>query len=577
LASGGLTLTTLGTQTAGSSASYSNGVWTVTGLGNGTWSNTADDCQFAYRQMTGDCAIVARLTSFTYSGDNDGKAGLMIRDNLAATVSQRAWVGIVPAATTLYESHMRGWTENWGGSGWDDRSQPLPPGMPYWLKIERRGKLVTTFASQDGTSWSPVNCSYYGNLPDTLYIGLFVSSGTTTAQTATFANVAFTGGTGGLVTAPAAPAALFASGSAKAITVRWLPSFGATSYRLLRSTNPNSGWATLADNLPTTKTSYVDTTAVAGTTYYYAARAINSAGDATSAAFGASLLPAPMVNIAFGGTASASFNGAPALEGAHQAFNGEPGSKWFAPTGWLQYDFGAGNAQVVKQYTLSSADVATRDPKDWNFLGSQDGVSWTTLDSRSNQSFAVRMQVNTYAIANTTAYRFYRLDVTANNGATGVAVAELGLWSDTGRTLPDGRYVIASRKSNKVVDLVNGGTADGTDAIQWGWNGGNDQKWDLVHLGGGQYKLTGVASGKLLEVTNASGSNGAIIQIWPSNNNNCQKWTITPAGDGAFKFLNVNSAKAMDVSSGSTADGAAIIQWTDNGGTNQQWLMSIAP
>ena len=581
LASSGLTLTTLGTQSAGSSASYSNGVWTVTGLGNGPWNNTTDDCQFVYQTMTGDCAMLAQVTSCSYAGNNNSKAGLMIRDTLNATTSQRGWVGIVPAATALYESYMRGWTENWGGSGWDDRSQPLPPGMPYWLKIERRGKLITTMASQDGTSWSPVNCSYYGNLPDTLHLGLFVSSGTATPTTATFANVAFTGGTGGLVTTPPASAALFASGSGKAVTVRWLPSFGATAYDLLRSTTSGSGYSVIASNLTTAKTSFVDTAVSAGTTYYYVVRSKNSAGTSSdSPEFGTALLPGAMVNLAFGGTPSASFNSAPGVEGSNQAFNGDAGSKWYgynAPTGWLQYDFGASNAQVVKRYTINSADVASRDPKDWNLLGSQDGSTWTTLDSQGNQSFAVRMQVNTYDIANTTAYRYYRLDVTANNGATGVAISELGLWGDTGRTIPDGRYRVVSRKSNKVIDLVNGGTADGTDAIQWGWNGGDDQKWDLVHLGNGQYKLTGVASGKLIEVTNASGSNGAIIQIWPSNNNNCQKWTITPAGDGAFKLLNVNSGKAVDVSGGSTADGAAIIQWPYGGADNQQWRLSGAP
>ena len=74
LASSGLTLTTLGTQTAGSSASYANGVWTVTGLGNNVWSDTADVCQFVYRQMTGDCAMVAKLTSSQFPG-SQAKAG----------------------------------------------------------------------------------------------------------------------------------------------------------------------------------------------------------------------------------------------------------------------------------------------------------------------------------------------------------------------------------------------------------------------------------------------------------------------------------------------------------------------
>jgi hypothetical protein len=292
------------------------------------------------------------------------------------------------------------------------------------------------------------------------------------------------------------------------------------------------------------------------------------------------LLATPMVNLAFGGTAtdSAHITG---QEGVY-AFDGNAGSKWFnnnvAPTGWVQYDFGANNAQAVKRYTVSSAnDVPARDPKDWQFQGSQDGTVWTTLDSKSGQTFANRYQQNVYPIGNTTAYRYYRLNITANSGETGVQLSELGLWSDTGRTVPDGRYYLTDRLCNKVIDLFNGSTADGTDAIQWGWNGGSDQKWDLAYLGNGQYKLTGVASGKLLEISGASTANGGVAQIWPSNNNNCQKWTVTPAGDGFFKLLNVNSGKSLDVQNNSTADGAAILQYTYISGNNQQWLMSIAP
>ena len=111
------------------------------------------------------------------------------------------------------------------------------------------------------------------------------------------------------MTTPAAPAALFADGSSKAITVRWLPSFGATAYDLLRSTTSGSGYAAIASNLSTATTSYVDTTVAAGTTYYYVVQAKNSVGTSgNSPQFGAALLPAPMVNLAFSGTATASYD-----------------------------------------------------------------------------------------------------------------------------------------------------------------------------------------------------------------------------------------------------------------------------
>jgi len=584
-ASGGLTLTTLGNQTAGRSVSYSNGVWTMTGLGNGVWQSAgrSDDCQFAYTTMTGDCAMVARVASFTNSGTQAGKCGLMLRDNLSATISQRSFVDVSwdSSGNNYLESREDGWTEIWGGTNRQQRSQGLPPGLPYWIKIERRGNMINTYSSQDGTSWGAQLSAYYGNLPSTLYIGLFACSGNTTPVTATFSNVAFTGGTGGLVTTPAAPATLLASGSASAITVRWLPSSGATAYDLLRSTTSGSGYTVIGSNLTPDKSSYVDTAVSAGTTYYYVARAKNAVGTSgNSSEFGTALITAPMVNLAFGGTTTANINAGPQVGGSDDAFNGDPGSKWYgwnAPTGWLQYDFGSGNAQVVKRYTVACADVDTRDPKSWNFLGSQDGTTWTTLDTQSNQSFAARFLQNTYNIGNTTAYRYYQIQITANNGAGGVAIGDLGLWGDTGRTMQDGTYSVISRYSNKPMAASSGGTANGTQLVQWSPSGGNEQKWTFTSLGNGQYKVTGVASGRVMNVSGNSGSNGANLILWDWNGANNEKWTITPIGDGYFKMTAVNSGKVADVEGPSTANGANVHQWSYVGALNQQWSFSTAP
>jgi hypothetical protein len=476
------------------------------------------------------------------------------------------------------ESHQRGWTENWGGSGWDDRSQPLPPGIPYWVKIERRGSLVTTYSSQDGATWAPIISSYYANLPSTVYLGLFVCSGNTTVTTATFANVAFTGGSGGLVTTPAAPASVFADGSSKSITVRWLPSFGATSYNVLRSTTSGGGYSAIASNLSASASSYVDTTAAAGTTYYYVVTAANSAGTSgNSPQFSASRVTSPMVNLAFSGTATDSANNA---SNAGNAFDQDPGSQWFytGTSGWLQYDFGANNAQVVKRYTVSEAiTIAARDPKDWTFLGSQDGSTWTTLDTQSNQAFAYVYQQKVYNIGNTTAYRYYRINVTANNGdSTFLHIGELGLWSDAGRTIPDGRYTIVNRKSNKMMGNAGGGIANGTLVDQWHYIAATGQKWDIVSQGNGQYKVTNVAAGRVMDVSGVSTANGAAVNLWDWLNGNNQKWTITPADDGYFKLTAVHSGKVADVSGGSTADGAKVIQWPYLSGDNQQWMPSLS-
>jgi hypothetical protein len=575
LASSGLTLTTLGNNSTGSSLSYADGVWTMTGLGADVWGEVNDDCQFAYKQMTGDCAIVARVTS-VQSISGATKAGVMIRDNLSPKVSQRGYTAVIPNTPTQMQSRLAGDTERWAGRVLQTTNLPSP-GMPYWVKVERRGGLLTCYTSPDGTSWSPNVSNYFANLPSTLYIGLFIVSGSATVTTtATFDHVAFTGGTGGLVTTPAAPASLLASGSAKVITLRWLPSFGASAYDVLRSTTSGSGYTVIASDLPADKPSYVDTTPAAGTTYYYVVRAKNSAGaSGNSPEFYGSLLSGEMVNLAFGGTPTASFNQDSALEGANKAFDTDPGSKWYgynSPANWLQYDFGAGNAQVVKRYTISVADVAARDPKDWTFLGSQDGSSWTTLDSQSNQTFPNRLQ-NIYNLGNTTAYRYYRLDIKASNGAGGVAVGDLGLWSDTGRIVPDGTYLMVSRNSNKVMDVT--GTSDGAQAVQQTFAGDDTQQWTLAWQGNGVYRATNVAASKVLD-NGGTPNAGENLVIHPGSGGTSQLWKLTPDGDGFFRVESANGSLVAGVSDGSTADGANIIQSTYSGAASQQWMPSLA-
>lgn len=71
---------------------------------------------------------------------------------------------------------------------------------------------------------------------------------------------------------------------------------------------------------------------------------------------------------------------------------------------------------VINAYTLTSGgDAPERDPKDWNLAASNDGKSWTVIDSRSNQIFPNRTQTIQFNTSNNTAYQYYRLNITANN------------------------------------------------------------------------------------------------------------------------------------------------------------------
>jgi len=104
---------------------------------------------------------------------------------------------------------------------------------------------------------------------------------------------------------------------------------------------------------------------------------------------------------------------------------------------WVQYKSTV--PAIVVKYTITSAnDVPGRDPRDWNLQGSNDGTNWTTLDSRAGESFAARLQTNTYTFTDTTAYVYFRLNIT-NNAAgaasTGTQFAEWEMFERRTQTI----------------------------------------------------------------------------------------------------------------------------------------------
>jgi hypothetical protein len=316
----------------------------------------------------------------------------------------------------------------YGGNNYGNKAFAIANTVPsYWVKLERIGNMITGYVSPDGTNWAATDVGRINDpVPDTIYVGLVVSSvANGTLNTSTFSNVQITGGDGGApVAIPAAPAALLAEPGDGAVPLRWQQSFGAASYAVQRATTSSGPYTTIASNV--TGGSYTDTSVTNGTTYYYTVTATNSAGTSANSPESSATPVRPLVNVATGGTATDPANNA----SAKLAFDLNSNTKWIyaGVMGWLQYDLG--HTETVQRYTLISADVAGRDPKDWQFQGSNDGVNWTTLDTQSGQVFALRLQQNSYTVANPGAYRYYRLNVTSNNGDSyNTAVAEFGLFA----------------------------------------------------------------------------------------------------------------------------------------------------
>ena len=133
-------------------------------------------------------------------------------------------------------------------------------------------------------------------------------------------------------------------------------------------------------------------------------------------------------------------------------------------------------------------------------------------------------------------------------------------------------YALVSAKSNKRMDVAGASKAPGAAVIQWPANGGANQKWNLVPLGGDVYRVVAVHSGLVLDVAGESTAPGAPVIQWPWHGGANQQWRVNPvAGTDRFRITSVRSGHVLDVEGESTADGARVIQWPWHGGANQQW------
>jgi hypothetical protein len=127
----------------------------------------------------------------------------------------------------------------------------------------------------------------------------------------------------------------------------------------------------------------------------------------------------------------------------HNAFDNNTATRWasnMGATGWLKYDLGAGNEAAVCRYRIygpTSADCA----HSWTFEGSNTGTfggEETILDTQADQGPNIHAQWHTYDFSNLTAYRYYRWNVSENEGGTanGISISEVEMMTG-GAITPD--------------------------------------------------------------------------------------------------------------------------------------------
>jgi len=166
------------------SAAYSSGTYTVAGAGADIWG-TADAFRFVYQPLSGDGSIVARVGSVESSAAWV-KAGVMVRQSLTAG-SAHAFMLVSAAKGLAFQRRT-------AAGGLSTHTSAGAGAAPRWVRLQRRGQVVTAFHSTDGISWTPAGQDTIA-LSGTVYVGLAVSShDRSRTATATFNSVAVTSG-----------------------------------------------------------------------------------------------------------------------------------------------------------------------------------------------------------------------------------------------------------------------------------------------------------------------------------------------------------------------------------------------
>jgi hypothetical protein len=181
----GWTSADIGNTVAAGSASYSSGVYTITGSGADI-TGTADAFHYVYTTLTGNGSIVAQVSNQT-DANSSAKAGVMFRDGTAANAEEVS-ISMDPTGLAHFdERSTAGGNTNYSSAGGLTSTE--------WLELVRAGNTITAYVSTDGKTWQQVSSATM-TLDATLEVGLDVSAHDAGAiESAEFSNVSVTAAT----------------------------------------------------------------------------------------------------------------------------------------------------------------------------------------------------------------------------------------------------------------------------------------------------------------------------------------------------------------------------------------------
>ncbi|MBU6410497.1 MAG: RICIN domain-containing protein, partial [Verrucomicrobia bacterium] len=431
-ASGGLpagwTDTDIGSVGIAGSASYSGGVFTVSGSGADIWG-TADSFNYAYQSISGDQIVIARVASENGTASY-AKSGVMIRESTASG-SVFASVLITPANGVAMEVRPTTGASAINLAGWIRNVLP-----PQWVKLVRSGSTFTGYYSADGSSWTQISSTSV-TMATSATAGLAVTAhDNTSLNTATFDNVSISG------SAPAPDFSLSASPTSLTIT----QGANGTSTITINPVNGYNNTVSLsASGLPSGVTALFNpSSTTSSSTLTLSASSTAATGTATVTITGTDGTLTHTTTISLTVNATVNFSG------IYQIQNEASGLV-------LNNQGKLTNGSPITQWTsVASSNL------DWQFFPTSNG--YYQINSCKSALDAVVQSASTAAGAGIIQWSF---------GSSGD-----DQWQPQANS--DGSYTFVNLKSGLVLADPGGSTSTSTQMDQETATGGSNQKWMLL-------------------------------------------------------------------------------------------------
>lgn len=135
-------------------------------------------------------------------------------------------------------------------------------------------------------------------------------------------------------------------------------------------------------------------------------------------------------------------------------------------------------------------------------------------------------------------------------------------------------YLIINRRSGKAIRAT--GLDNGLVVEQAKITYADSELWTIKKTKTGSI-ITNKAAAKVLDVMQGGTENGTWVQTWENLSGESQLWDVRASSRGYKKITNIMADKVLDIKDLGDEDGTPAQIWENIGGENQEWKLEEFP